>query len=137
MGSENNMVAVCTIPPAGWRCTREAGHSGACAAVPAEAAPSIEDAWRSGFAAAEEVLGAHGSEWLLGAIENAWAEYAADRALARSSPGFAYRSGYTANTDLAPQSLAPAGGDQPHNNRQPVLGMNFCIALQGVFPPRG
>lgn len=60
-----------------------------------------------------------------------------DRTLARSSPGFAYRSGTNANTDLAPQSLAPAGGDQPHNNRQPVLGMNFCIALQGVFPPRG
>ncbi len=30
----------------------------------------------------------------------------------------------------------PAGGDQPHNNRQPYLTMNFIIALQGVFPPR-
>ena len=33
-------------------------------------------------------------------------------------------------------SLAPAGGDQPHNNMQPYLTLNFCIALQGVFPPR-
>jgi microcystin-dependent protein len=61
---------------------------------------------------------------------------APDRALARSSPGFAYRSGTTTDADLAPLALAPAGGDWPHNNRQPVLGLNFCIALQGVFPQR-
>jgi microcystin-dependent protein len=29
------------------------------------------------------------------------------------------------------------GGDQPHNNLQPYLTFYFCIALQGVFPPRG
>ena len=28
------------------------------------------------------------------------------------------------------------GGSQPHNNMQPYLTLNFCIALQGVFPPR-
>ena len=38
---------------------------------------------------------------------------------------------------MAPQSLAPAGGGLPHNNLQPYLTLNFCIALQGVFPPRG
>jgi len=32
--------------------------------------------------------------------------------------------------------LAPAGGDQPHNNMQPYLTFYFNIALQGVFPPR-
>jgi len=37
---------------------------------------------------------------------------------------------------LSPNSLAPAGGDQPHNNFQPYLTFYFCIALQGVFPPR-
>lgn len=37
---------------------------------------------------------------------------------------------------LAPEALAPAGGDAPHNNLQPYLTLNFCIALQGVFPPR-
>ena len=37
---------------------------------------------------------------------------------------------------LAPNGIAPAGGDQPHNNLQPYLTLNFCIALQGVFPPR-
>lgn len=34
------------------------------------------------------------------------------------------------------QSLAPTGGDQPHNNMQPYLTLYFNIALQGVFPPR-
>ncbi|MEY2510298.1 MAG: hypothetical protein QOE26_1061 [Verrucomicrobiota bacterium] len=33
-------------------------------------------------------------------------------------------------------AIAPAGGDQPHNNMQPYLTLSFCIALQGVFPPR-
>lgn len=32
--------------------------------------------------------------------------------------------------------LAPAGGDAPHNNMQPYLTFYFCIALQGVYPPR-
>ena len=36
----------------------------------------------------------------------------------------------------APESLAPAGGDAPHNNLMPYLTFYFCIALQGVFPPR-
>jgi microcystin-dependent protein len=37
---------------------------------------------------------------------------------------------------MAPEMAAPAGGDQPHNNMQPYLTFFFCIALQGVFPPR-
>jgi microcystin-dependent protein len=40
-------------------------------------------------------------------------------------------------TSLNGNAVAPAGGDQPHNNMQPYLTLNFCIALQGVFPPRG
>ena len=39
-------------------------------------------------------------------------------------------------TQLDPNMLTPAGGDQPHNNMQPYLTLNFCIALQGVYPPR-
>lgn len=37
---------------------------------------------------------------------------------------------------MSPNALTPAGGDQPHNNMQPYLTLNFCLALQGVFPPR-
>jgi microcystin-dependent protein len=42
----------------------------------------------------------------------------------------------SAQTNLSPNALAPAGGDQPHNNMMPYLTLSFCIALQGVFPPR-
>jgi microcystin-dependent protein len=37
---------------------------------------------------------------------------------------------------MAPQALALAGGGLPHNNMQPYLTLNFCIALQGIFPQR-
>ena len=42
-----------------------------------------------------------------------------------------------AMVQLNPNAATPAGGDQPHNNLQPYLTFYFCIALQGVFPPRG
>jgi microcystin-dependent protein len=42
----------------------------------------------------------------------------------------------SANVTMNPLALAVIGGSQPHNNLQPYLCLNFCIALQGVFPPR-
>jgi microcystin-dependent protein len=33
-------------------------------------------------------------------------------------------------------ALSNTGGNQPHNNLMPYLSLNFCIALQGVYPPR-
>jgi microcystin-dependent protein len=41
-----------------------------------------------------------------------------------------------ATTAMSPNTIAPTGGGQPHNNMMPYLGLNFCIALQGVFPAR-
>jgi microcystin-dependent protein len=35
---------------------------------------------------------------------------------------------------MAPQALATVGGSQAHLNMQPYLTLNFCIALQGIFP---
>jgi microcystin-dependent protein len=62
----------------------------------------------------------------------------AGRSLARSSAGNPYQTVANQNiVQMAPEALAPAGGDQPHNNLQPYLTFYFCIALQGVFPPRG
>ena len=58
------------------------------------------------------------------------------RSYARSGGGFGFDPGGTLGA-MAPQALAPAGGDQPHNNMMPYLTVYFCIALQGVFPPRG
>ena len=33
-------------------------------------------------------------------------------------------------------AIRPAGGSQAHENMQPFLALNFCIALQGLFPSR-
>jgi microcystin-dependent protein len=33
-------------------------------------------------------------------------------------------------------SIASTGGGQSHENMQPWLALNYCIALQGVFPSR-
>jgi microcystin-dependent protein len=46
----------------------------------------------------------------------------------------------TARPNIAamnPLAIGIAGGNQPHNNMSPYLTLNFIIALQGVFPPRG
>ena len=35
---------------------------------------------------------------------------------------------------LTPQTVTNVGGSQAHPNMQPFLTLNFCIALQGIFP---
>lgn len=57
------------------------------------------------------------------------------RTLARSSGGTAYK---TINPDIQMnfQALSVTGSSFPHNNLQPYLVVNFCIALQGIFPAR-
>ena len=42
----------------------------------------------------------------------------------------------TAATQYASMLSSVAGGGQPHNNMQPYQVLNFCIALQGIFPSR-
>ena len=37
-------------------------------------------------------------------------------------------------TSLLPATVSNVGGSQPHLNMQPFLTLNFCIALQGIFP---
>jgi microcystin-dependent protein len=60
-----------------------------------------------------------------------------DAALARSRNGNAYQTAVNQNVaSMAAQAVSVAGGDQPHNNMQPYLGLSFIIALQGIFPPR-
>ena len=61
---------------------------------------------------------------------------ASDRVLGRAN-NTVYRDTPDTLVPLAAEALAPAGGDQPHNNMQPYLTFYFNIALQGVFPPRG
>jgi len=40
------------------------------------------------------------------------------------------------NNLMSSGALANSGGNQPHENRQPFLVMNYCIALSGIFPSR-
>ena len=60
---------------------------------------------------------------------------AADMELTRSAAGSGYRATGTI-TQLAFEAMTPAGGSLPHNNMMPYCAMNYCIAMQGVFPPR-
>jgi microcystin-dependent protein len=59
------------------------------------------------------------------------------RAIARSANANAYKNTSANMVQMAPQALTPTGGSLPHNNMMPFLTLTFCIALQGVFPPRG
>jgi microcystin-dependent protein len=43
----------------------------------------------------------------------------------------------TANTTLNGAAVGTYGGSQPHENIQPVLVLNYCIALFGIFPQQG
>jgi microcystin-dependent protein len=61
-----------------------------------------------------------------------------DRVFASSNPGFAYQTDTAQNIGNANlQALSISGGSLPHNNMSPSLVLNFVIAMQGIFPPRG
>lgn len=52
-----------------------------------------------------------------------------------ASPARAFNAGPASSTAIATM-LDPSGGGQAHDNMDPFLALNFCIALQGIFPPR-
>mgnify|MGYP000617676986 CR=1 FL=1 len=58
--------------------------------------------------------------------------------VARSAAGTSsFQTNTSANlVPMAAQTLPPAGGSLPHTNMMPYLVVNFCIAMQGIFPPR-
>jgi len=56
--------------------------------------------------------------------------------LTRNQNGAIYNTTISNFVQMAPQALSPAGGSLPHNNMMQYLTLNFCIALQGVFPAR-
>lgn len=62
---------------------------------------------------------------------------AVGEAMARSTGGALYGPVPASPVALASAAVPPAGGGVPHNNLMPYLTFYFCIALQGVFPPRG
>jgi len=63
----------------------------------------------------------------------------ADSYLSETTGGFLYEEPPLAtypNTPFLPTAIMPAGSSQPHENRQPFLVINFCIAYNGIFPAR-
>jgi microcystin-dependent protein len=57
--------------------------------------------------------------------------------LARPLGGDLYTFDTTQIVQMAPNAVSvQPGGGQPHNNMQPYLTLNFCIALEGIFPAR-
>jgi len=45
-----------------------------------------------------------------------------------------YGPGTSALTSLAPATISPAGGNQPHGNIQPYTAISYIIALEGIYP---
>lgn len=64
----------------------------------------------------------------------------ADRANATNNfladPADATYANAAAGAPMSTGMVGFTGGNAPHNNMQPYLAMNFCIALTGVFPQR-
>lgn len=48
-----------------------------------------------------------------------------------------YTAGAAANAAMSASSISPSGGSQPHDNMLPFLTLNFCIALEGIYPSQG
>jgi microcystin-dependent protein len=51
-----------------------------------------------------------------------------------TSPTNVYNDAGSNLVAMKPAVIANIGGNQPHLNMQPYLVINFCIALQGIFP---
>lgn len=61
----------------------------------------------------------------------------AQTSFSKATGGTPYKAppfGTTATLNI--QAMSVTGSSFPHNNMMPYLCLNFCIALQGVFPPR-
>lgn len=84
----------------------------------------------------ESEIPSHSHSWSASTDDGDLKAPSTARSYARSLGGSAYAPGNGPLAQMAFQALTPAGGDLPHNNMMPFLTLNFCIALQGIFPPR-
>lgn len=64
------------------------------------------------------------------AVNNVWAGPGADRNLVL------YSASNTSQVQMNAAALGTVGGSLPHNNLMPYTVLNFCIAMQGIFPAR-
>jgi microcystin-dependent protein len=70
---------------------------------------------------------------LQGSSNNGVNTRAANTVLGKSIPQACYGGAANLVAQDA-RSIANVGGSQAHENMQPYLTLNFCIALQGIFP---
>jgi microcystin-dependent protein len=75
--------------------------------------------------------GTAGAGTQTGPVNGVWATSRVGR---QSENNYVQAAG--AGQAMSVQALAVAGGGLPHNNLPPYLVLNFCIALQGVYPAR-
>ena len=83
----------------------------------------------------ESEIPSHAHAWM-GSNQVAEDRTPSNEFIAKATGGSLYTSNTSGLVPMNDNAMAPAGGDQPHNNMQPYLTLNFCIALQGVYPPR-
>jgi microcystin-dependent protein len=76
------------------------------------------------------------SHALLGTTTNANDKRPITGSIFAASTGANYYAAPGPLVALNAGTVLAAGGSQPHSNLQPYLTFNFCIALQGIFPPR-
>lgn len=101
---------------------------------------SLHDLGESGGSATVTLLASetpgHSHSWMASA-QTAQDRTPGNEVLARATGGDLYTTDTSNIVQMAPNTIPPqGGGGQPHNNMQPYLTLNFCIALQGVYPPR-
>lgn len=79
--------------------------------------------------------GAHAHSFLASAQSGTTNVQGAAEALATNpqSAAFLYAPP-PATVTLSPAAIAPSAGGQPHENRQPYLGINYVICAEGIFP---
>ena len=125
--------------------TYEPGESGGDAAVTLQTAAMPRHA--HGFSASSDAASATSPQdnllarALRPSAPHADAEAAPAAELAAPGPVSVEADFYSTNprnasTALAASSIAAAGQNRPHNNMQPSLALNFCIALRGTVPAR-
>jgi len=59
-----------------------------------------------------------------------------DKPLNNSLGGADIYTAASLDSVMSPGSIGMSGGNQPHENRQPLLVINWCIALEGIYPSR-
>lgn len=67
---------------------------------------------------------------------NGTSDTPANAIMGKNASGVPQYSGAAPTTAMAAAAIAPAGGNQPHENRPPYLALNYIISLFGIFPPR-